>query len=153
MSTPQLSAGGALTSMGSGGGPGRRFFWVELLVMGSFLLLVGRLWQLQVMAGDQHFRRSTDNFIKEYDLPASRGRILDWRGKILADNRVAFHAAVTPRYVTDESLQRLFDLLRVDEEQRKAIRARIAEKKRARAQSPDRRARRSRARSDGADRK
>ena len=102
--SPNLSSGGALSAMGGGTGPGRRFFWVELVVIVSFVLLVGRLWQLQVMSGDQHFRRSTENFIKEYDLPASRGRIVDWRGRVLADNRIAFHAAVTPRYVTEEAL-------------------------------------------------
>ena len=67
--------------------PEAQFRWAQLLVGLVFLALIGRLWHLQVMSGDQFFRRSNDNFVKEIELPSSRGVILDRKGRVLAENR------------------------------------------------------------------
>ncbi|HEY2745084.1 MAG TPA: penicillin-binding protein 2, partial [Polyangia bacterium] len=77
--------------------PPRRFAWAQVGVAGCFLLLVGRLYQLQVMSGDYYMRKSADNFVKELELPATRGQIRDRNGKVLVDNRPAYNVYITPR--------------------------------------------------------
>ena len=43
-------------------------------------LLVGRLWQLQVMRGESYYERTVSNVVKERYLPSVRGKILDRKG-------------------------------------------------------------------------
>jgi len=67
----------------------------------AFLILLGRLWQLQLLQGE-HFRKlSETNRIRLVDLPPSRGLIFDAKGRLLADNRPAFTLAVVPEDVAD----------------------------------------------------
>ena len=106
--------------------PQRQYVWAQVLVALVFSALVVRLWALQVMAGDHYFRRSNDNFVKEMDLPSSRGIILDRKGKVLADNRAAFDVYVTPRFTTEVGLARLGRFLRMDEGTVAQLRARCA---------------------------
>jgi penicillin-binding protein 2 len=109
--------------------PLNRFFWAQLVVAGAFLLLAGRLWQLQVLSGELYFRKSADNFVKELELPATRGQIRDRHGKILADNRPSYDVMITPRFFTDESLQNLSRMLKLDDESVDALKAKVAAKK------------------------
>ncbi|HSN26308.1 MAG TPA: hypothetical protein VLT45_08485, partial [Kofleriaceae bacterium] len=67
----------------------RRLRWVALLALAAFALLVGRLWQLQIMRGDSYYERTVSNVVKERYLPSVRGKILDKNGVPLADNRPA----------------------------------------------------------------
>ena len=69
--------------------PPRRFAWAQVAVAICFFVLVGRLYQLQVMSGDYYMRKSADNFVKELELPATRGQVLDRKGRIFVDNRPA----------------------------------------------------------------
>src|SRR5678815_5298006 len=89
----------------------RRFYWAQVAVSAAFLLLLGRLWQLQVMSGEHYFKKSADNFVKELELPAVRGQIRDRAGKLIADNRPSYNVYVTPRFLHDRSLARLQRLL------------------------------------------
>jgi penicillin-binding protein 2 len=89
----------------------RRFKWLVAVVASAFLILVGRLWQLQIIEGERHFQRSTDNFRAEQWIPAVRGKILDRNGTILVDNRPSFNVYVTPRTFTPETRLRLARLL------------------------------------------
>lgn len=105
------SLGGA-----SGSGPAlaelhRRLKWVALLIVGAFLLLIGRLWQLQVMRGDSYYERTVSNVVKERYLSSVRGKILDRKGVPLADNRPAFTVYATPKQLTPESKAELVRLL------------------------------------------
>jgi penicillin-binding protein 2 len=90
---------------GSGNGPAlpelhRRLKWVALIGIGALLVLVGRLWQLQVMRGESYYERTVSNVVKERYLPSVRGKILDRRGVALADNRPAFNIYATPKLLT-----------------------------------------------------
>ncbi len=109
--------------------PQRQFLWVQVIVGCVFVALVGRLWHLQVMSGDHYFRRSNDNFVKEIELPSSRGIVLDRKRRVLAENRPAYDLYVTPRFATDEGLNRLGRFLHLDEAALTAVRAHIAQKK------------------------
>jgi len=90
---------------GSGNGPAlpelhRRLKWVALIGIGALFVLVGRLWQLQVMRGESYYERTVSNVVKERYLPSVRGKILDRKGVALADNRPAFNIYATPRLLT-----------------------------------------------------
>lgn len=106
--------------------PPKRFYWAQLTVSAAFLVLAGRLWQLQVLSGDLYFKKSADNFVKELDLPAPRGQIRDRKGRTLAENRPAYNVYVTPRIFTDDSLQRLARILRLDDDQVDSLREKLA---------------------------
>src|SRR4051812_46252881 len=100
---------------GSGNGPSlpelhRRLKWVALIAFLFFALLIGRLWQLQVIRGDSYYERTVSNVVKERYLPSVRGKILDKNGVPLADNRLAFNIYATPKSFTPEARA---DLVRV----------------------------------------
>src|SRR5262245_10576918 len=88
-----------------------RLRWVQEVEVRACLTLLARLWQLQVLSGEHYFRKSADNFVKEVELPAIRGQLLDRKGRVLADNRPSYNIDVTPRFVSDESLGKLQLLL------------------------------------------
>ena len=89
----------------------RRLRWVALLFVVAFLLLAGRLWQLQIMRGDSYYERTVSNVVKESYLPSVRGKILDHAGVPLADNRPAFNIYATPNKMTPELEARLVHML------------------------------------------
>ena len=78
----------------------KRLRWVALVVLAAFALLVGRLWQLQVMRGESYYERTVSNVVKERYLPSVRGKIVDSKGVALADNRPAFNIYATPKQLT-----------------------------------------------------
>jgi penicillin-binding protein 2 len=109
--------------------PLRRFFWAQVAVGFLFFVLAARLWQLQVLSGDHYFKKSADNFVKELELPATRGQMRDRHGKVLADNRPSYDVMITPRFFTDEALQNLSRFLKLDDESVDALKTRVTAKK------------------------
>lgn len=59
------------------------------------LLLVGRLWQLQIVYGDQNLASSKNNSLALKVIPAPRGIIYDRDGEVVARNEPSFSVAVT----------------------------------------------------------
>ena len=59
-------------------------------------VLIGRLWQLQMVEGESYLVRSDRNRFREVDVAAPRGVIYDRNGEILARNRPSFTVAVVP---------------------------------------------------------
>ena len=51
--------------------PLRRFFWAQIFVACAFVLLIGRLLQLQVQQGEHYFKKSADNFSSNGSYPRS----------------------------------------------------------------------------------
>lgn len=81
-----------------------------LAVVGLFLLVVlGRLYYLQVIKGDFYRFFSTENSIKEIKIPAARGMIFDRRGQVLVENRPSFELIIVPQYIADAP--KVFDTL------------------------------------------
>jgi len=58
------------------------------------LMLIGRLFQLQVLEGEDHAATAEESRVVTEVVPAVRGRILDRRGEAIAENRAAYNAAV-----------------------------------------------------------
>jgi penicillin-binding protein 2 len=54
-----------------------------------FAILFFRLWNLQVLSGDQYLAEANNNRTREYKVIAPRGNILDSSGKVLVDNRTS----------------------------------------------------------------
>jgi len=120
------------SSLGSPGGSApalgelhRRLKWIALLIVVSFLVLIGRLWQLQVMRGDSYYERTVSNVVKERYLSSVRGKILDRKGVPLADNRPAFTVYATPKQLTPESKAELVRLLALSSDELEKIEERL----------------------------
>ncbi len=116
---------------GSGNGPSlpelhRRLKWVALVMFALFALLIGRLWQLQVMRGDSYYERTVSNVVKERYLPSVRGKILDSKGVALADNRPAFNIYATPKQLTDATRAELSRMLGLSDDELIKIDERLA---------------------------
>lgn len=85
----------------------------------ALVVLLGRLWYLQLLKGE-HFRLlSENNRIRLVDLAPSRGLIFDTEGRLLADNRPAFTLAVIPEDVGDWAVltRRLHNLVGLSPEE------------------------------------
>ena len=95
----------------------------------AFIVLVGRLYQLQVMSGDYYMRKSADNFVKELELPATRGQIRDRKGRVLVDNRPAYNVYVTPRFFNTDAFTRLKKFLSLSDDQATALEVRVASRR------------------------
>lgn len=64
--------------------PRARFLYCFLMV--GFIIIFGRLWELQVLRGDYFFDLSENNRMKMQEIPAPRGCVYDRQGRILASN-------------------------------------------------------------------
>ena len=103
----------------------RRLRWVVVAVVTAFAALVGRLWQLQIVRGDEYYEEALSNVVQKRFLPSVRGRLLDRDGEPLADNRPAFNIYVTPKSF-DDVAPVLVRLLGLSEEEQELMAQRIA---------------------------
>lgn len=72
-----------------------RLFVLRVLVVTILATLFGRLWYLQVYAGDSYDRAASANRVREVVEPASRGEVYDARGAALVRNRTALVVSVS----------------------------------------------------------
>jgi penicillin-binding protein 2 len=72
-----------------------------LLVGLACLVLLLRLWYLQILEGDRYLVLSTNNRLRVRPVEAPRGYILDRNGSILVENRPTFDLYVIPEEVTN----------------------------------------------------
>ncbi len=79
-----------------------RLTFLGALIVSLFVLLVGRLWFLQVMTGDRFAVRAEDQSIRTIDVEAPRGDIVDRNGMAIVDNRFAQVVSVRPDQMGDE---------------------------------------------------
>lgn len=78
----------------------------------ALLLLIARLWYLQVAQYSEHSERVLRQSTRKIDLPAPRGLILDRQGRVLAENRRVFAVGVVPAECEQEkTVVRLASLL------------------------------------------
>ena len=64
----------------------RRLQILRVLVIALFLALVGRLFTIQVVSGDEWAERASSSREREVVVPATRGLILDQMGRVLVGN-------------------------------------------------------------------
>lgn len=73
----------------------------------ALFLFVGRLWQLQVVLGQDHLQASEGNRVRIRLIPAPRGVIYDRQGVILASNSPGFRLVAESVGVKTERLQEI----------------------------------------------
>ncbi len=73
-----------------------RLLLLRLLIVVLAAVLIGRLWQLQMVTGEKYRLLADANRLRDVDLPAPRGVIYDSNGEILARNRPSFTVEVVP---------------------------------------------------------
>ncbi len=117
-----------------------RLTFLAVLVLGLFLSLFGRLWFLQVLAGDRYAELAESNRVRTVVTDAPRGRILDQHGEELVGNRAALTISADRQQLLDPEgdpadedaelvLARLSELLQLDADE-------IAERLTSRRYSP-----------------
>ena len=72
-----------------------------VLVAVLFALLAGRLWQLQVLTGQDYTETAQQTHTREIKIPAQRGVIYDRDGKVLANNVPGLNVTVVPDEIYD----------------------------------------------------
>lgn len=101
-----------------------------LVVIVAFLALVGKLFWLQLVRGDEYRARAEENYLKEVRVPADRGLILDRNHLVLVDQRPSFDVTLTAAYCAkqcEETVGRLATILRMTPEEHEGALGRLAE--------------------------
>lgn len=68
---------------------------LAIIVTLLFLILIGRLFYLQIIKGNYYYKLAKDNAMRVIYLTAPRGDILSSNGKIFVDNELSFNIAIT----------------------------------------------------------
>jgi penicillin-binding protein 2 len=79
----------------------RRAQFLVVLTSVVFLLLVGRLFFLQILQGERFTYLSENNRIRLKKIPGTRGMVFDRRGQLLVDSRPSFDLLFVPEDSTD----------------------------------------------------
>nr|WP_082535337.1 penicillin-binding protein 2 [Nonomuraea pusilla] len=71
-----------------------RLLVLQVLVLALLVVLAGRLWQVQVVRGQEFVQRATETRTRTVLVPAVRGQILDASGRPLVRNKTALVVSV-----------------------------------------------------------
>lgn len=75
----------------------RRFRWIALFMVLTFLGILARLFQLQILESDENRAVAVENIVRRITLATTRGVIRDRNGKVLAMSRPSYNLYVVPR--------------------------------------------------------
>ena len=86
-----------------------------ICVLAAFLILLARLYYLQIIEGPGLRQRSQDNWFRLQSVPPMRGLIFDRSGVLLVDNRPRFDVSILSREAKDpkEVVRKLAELLNI----------------------------------------
>lgn len=79
----------------------KRLFAITIAVTFLFLAIIGRLFYVQVVWGDDLQEKAIDQWTREIPVVAQRGKILDVNGIVLTDNDDTYSVFVRKRAVKD----------------------------------------------------
>jgi penicillin-binding protein 2 len=113
----------------------RRFKWLTLFVVASFVVVGVRVFQLQVLHAEDYQAIARENVVRRVQLATTRGIIRDRNGEVLAASRPAYNIYVVPRRITSVEAgdavsmapqwQRLVELAGFSDAERKALEERV----------------------------
>lgn len=109
-----------------------RLFWATGVVILTFVVLLGRLCQLQIIRGEEYKEKADDNFLKEIRQPADRGQILDRNRRVLVDSRPSYDVTLTPYFCgkqCDDVLTRLATMLSLSQDEIERARTQLGNAK------------------------
>lgn len=86
-----------------------------VLVALLFVVLVVRLWQLQVISGEDYSLSAQQTYTREVQIPAQRGVIYDRDGEVLVNNVSGINVTVEPAKMERAKLRELAAILEADE--------------------------------------
>jgi len=89
---------------------------VAILILLGFLIILLRLWQLQILQGDVLRKVSESNRLRVIMVPAPRGIIFDRNGIPLVKNTPYFCASIIPEEFDDASIPSLAGVLHLTED-------------------------------------
>ena len=107
-----------------------RAILASILVAVAFLVLMMRLYDLQITNNLHYETLSNDNRVRVLPVPPTRGLILDRNGEILADNTPNYQLVITPSQVKDMTslLDQISQLVEVEEHELKRFQKTIKRK-------------------------
>jgi penicillin-binding protein 2 len=79
----------------------QRVFVAGIIIVTLTLILLARLFLLQVIRHDYYADLSQGNRVRNEPIPAERGLILDRNGEVIADNQPAYQLELVPEEVPD----------------------------------------------------
>lgn len=96
----------------------RRLRTVSLFVIAAFVVIMLRLWYLQIVEGPSYRIQSENNRIHLQDIPPFRGMIFDRNGDLMVDNRPSFDISIIPEEIQnkDRLFRRLHTLIGLNPE-------------------------------------
>ncbi len=118
----------------------KRYRWLALGAFLAFAIVVGRLFQLQVVRGAEYAQTAHENVIRRVTLPTTRGIVRDSQGRVLASSRSSFNVLLVPGRVMpsarptrrkrkgveeQDSFTRIADTLRLNPDERLRLATRI----------------------------
>ena len=78
----------------------------RILLVATFLVMVGQLWRLQMVRGGYYQRAADVNRFRLERNPAPRGVIYDRRGHLLVRNQPQITVSVVPAYLPEDESDR-----------------------------------------------
>jgi penicillin-binding protein 2 len=104
----------------------RRFQYIGLGMVLVFLVLVGRLFQLQILENEDNRATARENIVRRVTLATTRGIIRDRNGKVLAASRPAYNVYVVPSRLDMTAVwPRLVEYLRIGLDERTRLEQKI----------------------------
>ena len=80
-----------------------------------FAILFFRLWQLQVLSGEEYLAEAKNNRTREFKVSAPRGEVLDRDGEVLVGNRTSLALQVNPQKLPADEAERRAELASLGE--------------------------------------
>ncbi len=88
---------------------------VRVVLIGLLVLLVARLYQLQILDHEVYASRADANRLRSVEISAPRGLIFDRNGVLLARNRPSFQIGIIPEHLSfgniDDQYEAILDIL------------------------------------------
>lgn len=95
----------------------KKIIKIGYLVIAAFALIIIRLWQLQILQGDEYLKLSEANRLRIINIHAPRGIIFDRNGIPLVRNTPFFSVSVIPNEFHIRNIERLSKLIKVSSEE------------------------------------
>jgi penicillin-binding protein 2 len=95
----------------------QKIITASFLILLGFMIIIFRLWQLQILQGEEFRKTSESNRLRIVKVPAPRGIIYDRNGIPLVKNSPYFCASLIPEEFDQASLPSLAGLLSLPEDE------------------------------------
>ena len=122
----------------------KRYKWMSLFVLVLFCAVAVRLFQLQIISGDDYAAMAHENIVRRVTIQTARGILRDSQGKILASSRTSYDVYIAPMKVlpsalpqrnhrgnriadAPDSLPKVAEVLRMPPDEREKLSIRIRE--------------------------